>query len=77
MGLPAIEASAIPMSRALPNVLDLPLVSRFAKNAIAASLAEYLAPRSMTINVQEMLSGVALAGQKLILFISTGGLKDF
>lgn len=60
MGLPAIEASAIPMSRALPNVLDLPLISRFAKNAIAASMAEYLAPKSMTINVQELLSGAAL-----------------
>ncbi|GJJ06394.1 hypothetical protein Clacol_000585 [Clathrus columnatus] len=72
MGLPAIEASAIPMSRALPNVLDLPLISRFAKTAIAASMAEYLAPKSMTINVQELLSATAIGDTRALgVFIIT------
>ncbi|KAK0239435.1 hypothetical protein EDD85DRAFT_821894 [Armillaria nabsnona] len=60
MGVPAVEVSAIPMAKVLPNVLDLPLVSRFVKMAIAAGTAEFVAPKSMTLNMQEMLSGAAI-----------------
>jgi Ca2+-dependent lipid-binding protein len=35
-GVPSVEISAIPMSRKLPNVLDLPFISYFVKMAIAA-----------------------------------------
>ncbi|KAG7442487.1 uncharacterized protein BT62DRAFT_384913 [Guyanagaster necrorhizus] len=38
MGVPAVEVSAIPMAKALPNVLELPLVSRFVKTARVSSL---------------------------------------
>ncbi len=62
MGVPAVEVSAIPMAKVLPNVLDLPLVSRFVKMAIAAGTAEFVAPKSMTLNMQEMLSGAAIGG---------------
>jgi len=65
MGVPAVEVSAIPMSKILPNVMDLPLVSRFAKMAIAAATAEFVAPKSMTINIQEMLSTAAIGGHAL------------
>ncbi|BGO94717.1 hypothetical protein NBRC10512_007335 [Rhodotorula toruloides] len=57
MGVPAIEASAIPLSRALPNVLDLPLISGFVKSAIAAASSIYVAPKSMTMNIAQMLAG--------------------
>ncbi|QRV98489.1 C2 domain-containing protein [Ceratobasidium sp. AG-Ba] len=60
MGVPGVEVSAIPMSRVLPNVLDLPLISRFVKMAIAAGTAELVAPKSMTLNIKEMMSGAAL-----------------
>ncbi|KAG9074664.1 hypothetical protein FS749_013752, partial [Ceratobasidium sp. UAMH 11750] len=60
MGVPGVEVSAIPMSKVLPNVLDLPLISRFVKMAIAAGTAEFVAPKSMTLNIQEMMSGAAL-----------------
>ncbi|KAF8748701.1 Protein kinase C conserved region 2 (CalB) [Rhizoctonia solani] len=60
MGVPGVEVSAIPMSKVLPNVLDLPLVARFVKMAIAAGTAEFVAPKSMTLNIQEMLSGAAI-----------------
>ncbi|CAE6349629.1 unnamed protein product [Rhizoctonia solani] len=60
MGVPGVEVSAIPMSKVLPNVLDLPLVARFVKMAIAAGTAELVAPKSMTLNIQEMLSGAAI-----------------
>jgi Ca2+-dependent lipid-binding protein len=65
MGVPAIEVSAIPMAKSLPNVLDLPFVSRFVKMAIAAGVSEVVAPKSMTLNVQELLSAAAIGGLKL------------
>ncbi|GAA6011835.1 hypothetical protein JCM11491_000766 [Sporobolomyces phaffii] len=57
MGVPAIEASAIPLSRALPNVLDLPLISGFVQSSIAAATSVYCAPKSMTMNIAQILSG--------------------
>ncbi|OXC65474.1 hypothetical protein AYX13_05483 [Cryptococcus neoformans] len=65
-GVPAVEVSAIPMSRHLPNVLDLPFVSSFVKMGIAAGTAEMSVPKSMTINLQEMLSGAAVGDTRAI-----------
>ncbi|KAF8578018.1 hypothetical protein K439DRAFT_1363416 [Ramaria rubella] len=72
MGIPAVEVSAIPMAKALPNVLDLPLISRFVKMAIAAGTAEFVAPKSMTLNLKEMMSGTAIGDTRAIgVFIIT------
>ena len=57
MGVPKVEISAVPMSRALPNVLDLPLISGFVQSSVAAAANEYVAPKSMTLNMAEMLMG--------------------
>lgn len=57
MGVPRVEISAIPMTRALPNVLDLPLISGFVQSSIAAAANMYVAPKSMTLNMAQMLSG--------------------
>lgn len=45
MGVPHVEASAIPMTKLLPNVLDLPLVSSFVQSSIAAASSIYVAPK--------------------------------
>ncbi|GAA5918640.1 hypothetical protein JCM6882_007890 [Rhodosporidiobolus microsporus] len=57
MGVPAIEASAIPLAKLAPNVLDLPLISGFVQSSIAAATSVYCAPKSMTLNMAQMLSG--------------------
>ncbi|BGP55089.1 hypothetical protein JCM8202v2_002684 [Rhodotorula sphaerocarpa] len=57
MGVPAVQASAIPLTKALPNLLDLPLISGFVQSSIAAATSIYCAPKSMTMNVAKMLSG--------------------
>ena len=57
MGVPAVEVSVQPMIKALPNILDLPIISGFVKTAIAAACNEYVAPKSMTMNVAQMLAG--------------------
>lgn len=67
-----MEVSAIPMSRHLPNVLDLPFISSFVKMGIAAGTAELSVPKSMTINLQEMLSGAALGDTRAVgVFVIT------
>ncbi|WAQ89113.1 hypothetical protein PtA15_10A537 [Puccinia triticina] len=57
MGVPTVSVSAKPMVRSIPNVLDLPVISGFVQSSIAAACAEYVAPKFMTMNIQEMLSG--------------------
>ncbi|WFD33258.1 hypothetical protein MCUN1_000071 [Malassezia cuniculi] len=57
MGVPKVSISAIPMLRFMPNVLDLPLISGFVHSAIATAANMYVAPRSMTLNMSQMLSG--------------------
>ena len=57
MGLPRITISVIPLAKFLPNVMDLPFVSGFISSAIDTAVAEYVAPKSLTINLQRLISG--------------------
>jgi Ca2+-dependent lipid-binding protein len=57
MGLPQIQVSAIPMTERGINVLNLPLISGFVNNSIAAAANEYVAPKSMSLDVGKMLVG--------------------
>lgn len=52
------------MTRALPNVLDLPLISKFVKDAISAGTAEFTAPKSMTLNMEDILGEAAIGGAR-------------
>ncbi|PKI83993.1 hypothetical protein MVES1_002031 [Malassezia vespertilionis] len=56
MGVPQVSISAIPMVRVLPNVLDLPLISNFVQSSIAAACNMYVAPKSMTMNMSQILN---------------------
>ena len=71
-GVPDVEVSAVPMSSKLPNILDLPFISNFVKMGIAAGTAELAVPKSMSINLQEMLSGATVGDTQAIgVFIIT------
>ncbi|KAG8895983.1 hypothetical protein FRC00_006666, partial [Tulasnella sp. 408] len=72
MGVPAVEVSVVPLASRLPNVLDLPFVSKFVKMAIAAGTASLIAPKSMTLNLKEMLSAAVVGDtQALGVFVIT------
>ena len=72
MGVPAVDVSVVPLTTKLPNVLDLPFISKFVKMAIAAGTAELVAPKSMTLNLQDMLGSAALGDtQALGVFVIT------
>lgn len=60
MGLPKISASAVPMTSKGINVLDLPLISGFVNSSIAAALDEYVAPKSLIMDMSKLLQGDAV-----------------
>ncbi|CZS98597.1 probable meiotically up-regulated gene 190 protein [Rhynchosporium agropyri] len=57
MGLPKVQAGCVPLIDAGINVLDLPLISRFVNHAIGAAANEYVAPKSMILDMTKLLKG--------------------
>lgn len=55
--------------RQLPNVLDLPLISGFVQSSIAAAANEYVAPKSMTLNIAQLITGDGIKKDTLALGI--------
>lgn len=57
MGLPLVEVACLPMSRDQKglNVLDLPLISHFVDSSVKTVASEYVAPRSMTLDLHKIL----------------------
>ncbi|OSD00665.1 hypothetical protein PYCCODRAFT_1479096 [Trametes coccinea BRFM310] len=57
MGLPRITISVVPLSKALPNVMNLPFISGFISSSLDTAAAEYVAPKSLTLDLQRLISG--------------------
>jgi len=57
MGIPHVQAGCIPMMERGPNILNLPLISKFVNYAIGAACSMYVAPKSMTVDMRAMLQG--------------------
>ncbi|KAF4630399.1 hypothetical protein G7Y89_g7748 [Cudoniella acicularis] len=57
MGLPKVQAGCVPMIETGVNILNLPLISNFVNYAIGAAANEYVAPKSMTLDMGKMLQG--------------------
>ncbi|KAI0267273.1 hypothetical protein BC834DRAFT_822647 [Gloeopeniophorella convolvens] len=57
LGLPRITISVTALSRALPNVMNIPFVSGFVSSALDTAAAEYVAPKSLILDVQRLLGG--------------------
>ncbi|KAH8667950.1 putative meiotically up-regulated gene protein [Tricladium varicosporioides] len=57
LGQPRADISCVPLSKHLPNLMDVPLISSFVQSSIDAALAEYVAPKSLTLDLKDMLVG--------------------
>ena len=57
LGLPHITISVVPLSEHLPNVMNIPFISGFISSAINTAAAEYVAPKSLTLDLQKLISG--------------------
>jgi len=57
LGQPKVDLSCIPLIKQGPNLMDLPLISRFVQSSVDAAMAEYVAPKSLTLDLKDMLMG--------------------
>ncbi|KAL8826896.1 MAG: hypothetical protein Q9191_003519, partial [Dirinaria sp. TL-2023a] len=57
LGQPKADISCVPLIKKGLNIMDLPLISSFVQSAVDAALAEYVAPKSLTLDVKDMLMG--------------------
>jgi len=57
LGLPHITISVTPLSEKLPNMMNIPFISGFVSSAINTAAAEYVAPKSLTVDLQKFISG--------------------
>ncbi|KAI0199412.1 hypothetical protein F4808DRAFT_432362 [Astrocystis sublimbata] len=57
LGQPKATLSCMPLSKHSFSLTDVPLISSFVNSAIDAALAEYVAPKSLTLNLKDMLVG--------------------
>ncbi|KAL9127330.1 MAG: hypothetical protein Q9217_003769 [Psora testacea] len=57
LGQPKADISCVPLTKKGLNIMDLPLISSFVQSSIDAALAEYVAPKSLTLDLKDMLVG--------------------
>ena len=57
LGQPKADLSCVPLTKHMVNIMDLPLISSFVQSSIDAALAEYVAPKSLTLDIKDMITG--------------------
>ena len=57
LGQPNVDVSCMPLTRKGINILDLPIISKFVQSSIDAAVAQYVAPKSKTLNLKDMIVG--------------------
>ncbi|CAE6440898.1 unnamed protein product, partial [Rhizoctonia solani] len=57
LGLPRISISVVPLHQHFTNIMNLPLVSTFISNSVNTAVAEYVAPKSLKLDIQRLISG--------------------
>ncbi|KAF2669686.1 meiotically up-regulated gene 190 protein [Microthyrium microscopicum] len=56
-GQPKVDLSCFPLIKKGLNIMNLPLISNFVQSSVDAALAEYVAPKSLTLDLKNMLMG--------------------
>jgi len=58
VGLPKVAVTITPLNkRLLPNMMDIPFLSKFIAESINSAASGYVAPKSLLLDLQQMLSG--------------------
>ena len=57
LGQPKADLSCVPLTKKGLNIMDIPLISSFVQSSVDAALAEYVAPKSLTLDLKDMLVG--------------------
>ncbi|KFA79777.1 hypothetical protein S40288_00656 [Stachybotrys chartarum IBT 40288] len=67
MGVPKVQAGCTPMIERGVNILNLPLISNFVNWAVGAAASMYVAPKSLTLDLNKMLQGDDIKKETLAL----------
>ena len=57
LGQPKVDLSCTPLNKHAVNIMDVPLISNFVQSAVDAAMAEYVAPKSLNLDLKDMLAG--------------------
>ncbi|KAK4542102.1 hypothetical protein LTR36_007133 [Oleoguttula mirabilis] len=57
LGQPKVDISCIPLMKRGLNIMDLPVISNFVQSSVDAAMAEYVAPKSLTLDLKDMIAG--------------------
>ena len=57
LGQPKVELSCTPLTKHALNIMDIPLISNFVQSAVDAAMAEYVAPKSLSLDLKDMIAG--------------------
>lgn len=57
LGQPKVDLSCVPLTKKGLNIMDLPIISSFVQSSVDAALSEYVAPKSLTLDIKDMIVG--------------------
>ena len=57
LGQPKVNLSCMPLSKHAVNIMDVPLISKFVQSSVDAAMSQYVAPKSLTLDLKDMLAG--------------------
>lgn len=57
LGQPKADIACKPLTKKGLNIMDLPLISPFITSSIDAALSSFVAPKSLTLDLKDMLIG--------------------
>lgn len=57
LGQPKVTVSCVPLTKKFFNIMDIPIISGFVQNSVNAAVAEYIAPKSLNLDLKEMIMG--------------------
>lgn len=55
MGQPKVNLSCMPMFKHGLNIMNLPIISSFVQTSVDAAMADYVAPKSLTLDLKDMI----------------------
>lgn len=82
LGQPKVTMSCVPLAKNFLNIMDIPGISNFVQSCIDEAVSAYVAPRSLTLDLQEMLVGpdfktdTEARGVVVVRVIKSEGFKD-
>ncbi|KAK6358146.1 hypothetical protein TWF730_007500 [Orbilia blumenaviensis] len=82
LGQPKVTLSCIPLMKKMPNIMDVPIISSFVQSSVDAAMSEYVAPKSLTLDLKKSLVGddfktdVNGKGVLVVRIISAEGFKN-